>query len=298
MRQAKIAQQPSSRSSTTKLEKINDTKARLQRSLLTQSPLADHAKCVYRCLQMIESFLRTTFSFPPVFLTDWIAMSLDAAPFECLTFSISKPKTKTSSLVIALTAPDTYELRLKRIENGTALFDETRPYESTAAASLDGWIRALGFYDDEDPAEHLPAQGAWSLIIDRTDSPLHRGGSHVPAALTDLLTTMIGLGLPGFEHIDAGSFFADFDEPINSSPTPTHASALSGMPALPSLPGGLDASGLADILAQLEKNPEQAEAALREQAKNLPTSLKQQLLDFARTNDPEHYDWWRRILLG
>ena len=56
--------------------------------------------------------------------------------------------------------------------------------------------------------------------------------------------------------------------------------------------------GLEQAFAEIMKNPEAAEASLREQFRQVPDAAKQELLASIRQNDPEHYEWWRRILFG
>lgn len=215
-------------------------------------------------------------------------MTVTSAPFECLTFAVSKPGWGTSSLVAALVAPDAYELRLKRIENGAATADEVRPYSLEGACALEKWIRALGFYDESASSERVEGAGSWALTIAFADADdLVQGGTTYPDSFPDLLATMKGLGLPGFRHLDEATFLADFN-----APQQVRAAAPTAMPA------GLGIPGLEGALGDLLKDPARAESALREQCRNLPASTKQEMLEFIRKTDPDHYDWWRRILLG
>lgn len=216
-----------------------------------------------------------------------------SAPFTCLTFAVSKPGWGTSSLVISLASPEGYELRVKRIENGVSTEDGVRSYGLADAGSLDRWIRALGFYEEGVSSPRVPGAGWWSLAIASEDGDVRRGGTACPASFPDLLATMAGLGLPGVGRGGEASFLSDFG---TVRPTPGgEASSSSRIPALSALSG---MPGLEQALAEIMKDPEAAEASLREQFRQVPDAAKQELLASVRQNDPEHYEWWRRILFG
>lgn len=221
-------------------------------------------------------------------------MPQEDLPFDSLMFAVSKPSWGTSSLVVARTSSALYELRLKRIRNGAATDDDAREYSPDAARSLFRWICALGFCEQGAPTAVVEHAGSWSLKIVRCDgTSVEQGGTDYPDSFPDLLSTMSGLGLPGFSGVDVQAFLSDFRTPqAHSQPGLASSDALpAGLDAL-----GLDGADLGGLLSQLAKDPERAEAALRSQLGHVPASTKRQILEFVRVNDPGHYEWWRRLL--
>ena len=217
-------------------------------------------------------------------------MAASIFPFTSMTFSISKPRWGTSSVIISLEPTGEYSLRLKRVVNGVSAFEDVRDYAAESATALDTWIRTLGFYDEGMSRETVPSAGTWMLMVSSADRPLlKQEGSRYPESFPDLLTTMIGLGLPGFERANAAMFLADFLEPHPSSPEP--AAINQTVPMI----GGAE---FKSMLTDIARDPSKAEDMLREQFKPLSPAERQQLLEYVKMTDPAHYDWWRRILLG
>lgn len=213
----------------------------------------------------------------------------DAAPFDCLRFAVSKPGWGTSSLVLALVSPITYELRVKRIEQGISVADGVRDYSLVDAVSLYRWIHMLGFHDKAASSPRIPGAGSWSLDTSFNNADdVTLGGTAYPESFPDLLSTMRGLGLPGFENMSEATFLSDF---CSARPS---AQGTSGA----TFPADLGIGGLEQVFEELMKDPHGAEDALREQFRQVPDTTKHELLAYVRQADPEHYEWWKRILLG
>lgn len=213
----------------------------------------------------------------------------DAVAFECLRFVVSKPGWGTSSLVASLVSPAIYELRVKRIEQGVSVEDSVREYSLADAVGLDRWIRVLGFHDEAASSPRIPDAGSWSLSISYDDAnDVALEGTAYPESFPDLLSTMRGLGLPGFDDVSETAFLSDF---CTSRPAARAA-------AVPTFPAGSGMPGLEQAFEELMKDPRGAEDALREQFRQVPDATKRELLAYIKQADPEHYEWWRRILLG
>lgn len=224
-------------------------------------------------------------------------MTASTASFSNLSFTIGKPGWGESSLVLEQTDDDTYSLRVKHVEHGVSTIDDVQDYPADAAASLDGWIRVLGFCDNPSIHEPVPFAGSWTLrITDDHGNTIAQGGTDYPGAFPDLLSTMIGLGLPGFQGTSTQAFLADFrtpQQPRNHASSAPDAHAGSDLPI-----GSSEIAELRDALNEITKDPQKAEAMLREQSQQLPLSMRQQMLEYVKRTDPDRYEWWRRILLG
>lgn len=229
-------------------------------------------------------------------------MPLDVVPFDRLTFSISKPAWGTSTLVL-LRGPDgAFQLRAKHFDGGKSTDERVAPYTVEAASGLDGWIRTLGFYDQGVSNKPIACAGLWILRVTRPgEDEFVQEGTHYPESFPDLLNTMVSLGLPGFENQNIDAFLGDFCECPKSSiasrgamPDFDRQMLESGLEGL----SGADAQQLQSMLQQIVDDPGETESVLRSQFGQLPESTKTQMLEFVRSVDPDHLEWWWRILFG